>query len=109
MGATHPSFIMKIVLCLLLVAVVYADQEKRLFLEEFDVLGLFDTKTIETTVCGITSRIGGDDTETQCEGVCHSVLQGETVAENFLHSGCPLVCRSLQYLVHMFPCSTPAA
>lgn len=30
---------MKIVLCLLLVAVVYADQEKRLFLEEFDVLG----------------------------------------------------------------------
>ncbi|XP_025098484.1 uncharacterized protein LOC112566484 [Pomacea canaliculata] len=98
---------MKVVLCLLLVALVHAapkDQQKRLFLEDLDVLGLFDLKTLETTVCGVTTRIGTDDTETQCEGVCHSVLQGETVAENFLHSGCPFVCKSLQYLVHLFPC-----
>lgn len=45
---------MKIVLCLLLVAVVYADQEKRLFLEEFDVLG--NTKKSHSLKCAQTFK-----------------------------------------------------
>ncbi|XP_025098500.1 uncharacterized protein LOC112566496 [Pomacea canaliculata] len=105
---------MKAVLCLLvLVASVYSVPreliEKRFFLDDIDLdtfglAHLFNVTTVRTTVCGIVALGGSDETEAQCEGLCHKVLTGETVAENLLHSGCPLLCNSLQKLVHLIPC-----
>ncbi|XP_025098475.1 uncharacterized protein LOC112566481 isoform X1 [Pomacea canaliculata] len=116
---------MKVVLCLLvLVAAAYAapkeltDVQKRVFLDGLlDNLGLghlFNLDTLKSTFCGIVALGGSSDTETQCESLCHQVLSGETVAQNLLHSGCPLICNSFQSLIHLIPCDkilgvTPSA
>ncbi|XP_025098486.1 uncharacterized protein LOC112566485 [Pomacea canaliculata] len=103
---------MKAVLCLLvLVASAYAaprelsEVEKRVFLDSLGLSHLFDLTTLKSTFCGVVALGGSADTETQCEGLCHQVLSGETVAENLLHSGCPLLCNSFQALLHLIPCN----
>ncbi|XP_025098478.1 uncharacterized protein LOC112566481 isoform X3 [Pomacea canaliculata] len=112
---------MKVVLCLLvLVAAAYAapkeltDVEKRVFLDSLGLSHLFNLDTLKSTFCGIVALGGSSDTETQCESLCHQVLSGETVAQNLLHSGCPLICNSFQSLIHLIPCDkilgvTPSA
>ncbi|PVD28089.1 hypothetical protein C0Q70_10670 [Pomacea canaliculata] len=90
---------MKVLCLLVLVAAAYAapremnDAEKRVFLDTFS--HLFNLDTLKSTFCGIVALGGSSDTETQCESLCHQVLSGETVAQNLLHSGCPLICNSL--------------
>ncbi|XP_025098483.1 uncharacterized protein LOC112566483 isoform X2 [Pomacea canaliculata] len=107
---------MKVLCLLVLVTAAYAaprelaDFQKRVFLDSLGLSHLFNLDTLTSTVCGIVALGGSSDTETQCEGLCHQVLSGETVAENLLHSGCPLLCNSFQYLLHLVPfCPTAAS
>ncbi|PVD28086.1 hypothetical protein C0Q70_10667 [Pomacea canaliculata] len=106
---------MKVVLCLLLVALVHAapkDQQKRLFLEDLDVLvcSILSTfshatkllhlsnqitsarpNTDQNLVGQLAHQLGDEPTEQTCEAACHGILMGET---GLLHEACPLVCRS---------------